>query len=140
MKPDFEFEQHLRRQPAREIPPEWRTRILSAASAERPGSLGFWQRGALRRELAKLLWPHPVAWAGLAAVWMFIIALNFSMREASPMVAKQRVQPSPETLVELKNQQRMFAELLGPAAVPDADRPKVLPPKPRSERMRLLAT
>jgi hypothetical protein len=42
-------------------------------------------------------------------------------------------------MVELKQQQRMFAELVGFREAPDADHPKVFRSKPRSERGEILA-
>jgi hypothetical protein len=132
-----QFAQRLGRQPLKPVPPAWRAEILGAARAGQPPRRS--RLANVRHHLAALLWPHPVAWAGLATVWIFILALNVSTREATPMVAKQFERPSPEMIGELKKQQRMFAELVGSAEVPDADRPKVLPPKPRSERMRLVA-
>ena len=60
-----------------------------------------------------MLWPHPKAWAGLAAVWILIFAVDFSVRDKSPVMAEKAAPPSPEVIVELKQQQRMLAELIG---------------------------
>ena len=60
------------------------------------------------------------------------------MRDASPMMAKKSAPPSPEVMVELRKQQRMFAELVGSREAPDTDRPKIFSPKPRSERAEVL--
>ena len=87
-----------------------------------------------------IFWPHPKAWAGLAAVWIFIFALNFSMRDTPPRITEKSAPPSPEVIVELKKQQRMFAELMGSRETPDADRQKIFSPKPRSERVEILMT
>ena len=136
---DSEFEKKLRRQPVKEIPPAWRADILSAARAEqpirhssfviRPGWLS-----TLNSQLSTFFWPHPRAWAGLAAVWIFILMLNFSMWEKSPVVAEKSSPPSPEVIVELRKQQRLFAELMGANETPEADWPKVFSPQPRSGR------
>ncbi len=64
-------------------------------------------------------------------MWVFIFVLNFAMRGQTPVVGEKSAPPSPEVLVELKKQQRMFAELMGSAQTPDADRRK-FSPKPRS--------
>jgi len=87
-----------------------------------------------------MFWPHPKAWAGLAAVWIFVLAVNFSMRDPSPRVAEKYVPPSPEVLVELRKQQQLFAELVGSIQPPDADRQKNFAPKPRSQRVEILMT
>src|ERR1017187_941802 len=40
-------------------------------------------------QLSTLLWPHPTAWAGLAAVWLVILGVNLTTREASTVVSKR---------------------------------------------------
>ena len=136
---ESEFEKKLRRQPVKEISSAWRAEILAAARAEqpirhpssviRPGWLS-----TLNSQLSTLLWPHPRAWAGLAAVWVFIFTLNFFTQDKSVMVAEKSAPPSPEVIVELRKQQRLFAELMGTHETPEADRPKVFSPQPRSGR------
>ena len=128
------FEQRLSRQPLRPIPHEWRVEVLAAAlSASRPAPRAPFL-ATLGHQLSTLLWPHPQAWAGLAAVWIFIFAVNFSMRDASPRMAEKSAPPSPAVLVELRRQQRLFAELIGPRETRDADRPRIFTPRPRGER------
>lgn len=137
-----EFEQKLQRQPMKTVPPEWRAEILAAARAAQAvqpaatvESRSF--VSTLNRQLAALLWPHPVAWAGLAAIWIFIATLNFSLRDQAPRLADKAIPPSPEVMAELKKQQRMFAELLDTTAMADADRQKFFH-KPRSEWREIL--
>ncbi len=142
MKPD-NFEQKLQRQPLRQIPGEWRGEILAAATGreskvESRGQEGCW-RSTLASRLSTLLWPHPRAWAGLAAIWILILAVNFSMRDPSPVRAEKSSPPSPEVIVELRQQQRMLAELIGPRDTRDADRSKPFVPQPRSERAEMVA-
>jgi hypothetical protein len=138
-------EEKISRQSLKKIPGEWRGEILAAAHNSQtsrhtsPITRHSWL-STLNHQLSTLLWPHPKAWAGLAAVWIFIFALNFSMRDTSPRIAKQSVPPSPEVIVELKKQQRMFAELIGSRETPDADRQKIFRPKPRSERVGIWVT
>jgi hypothetical protein len=140
-----QFEARLRRQPLKEIPTEWGAEILATARAARdtchasPVTHHNWL-ATFNRQLSTIFWPHPKAWAGLATVWVFIFVLNFSMRDKSPVVAEKSAPPSPEVLVELKKQQLMFAELVGPRETPDADRQKIFLPRPRSERVKILAT
>ena len=137
MNPD-DFESRLQRQPLRRVPHEWRSEILAAAlSPSRPApSASFLETCNLK--LATLLWPHPKAWAGLAAVWIFIFAVNFSMRDSSPRLAEKSAPPSPEVIVELRQQQRLFAELIGPREERDAGRSKTYKSHPRTESVAVL--
>src|SRR5208283_1342027 len=93
----------------------------------------------LNHQLSTVLWPHPKAWAGLAAVWILIFAVDFSTRDRTPVMAEKAAPPSPEVIVELKQQQRMLAELIGPRDEHDADRSKSFVPQPRSERAEIVA-
>ncbi len=153
---DSEFEQRLRRQPLKPLPGEWRADILAAVAAEVNRRQEVSRECDVSREftfaatphswlstlnhlLSTLLWPHPKAWAGLAAVWLVILALNFSMRDTGPVVAKKFTPPSPAVMAELRQQQRLLTELIGSAEMGVADRQRVLFPKPRSERAEMLA-
>ena len=76
-----------------------------------------------------------VAWAGLAAAWLVIITLNVASRDtAAPTVAapQQMVRNSKDTMRELRDQKRLFAELVGSLKDMDAEVPRFLP-RPRSE-------
>jgi hypothetical protein len=133
-----DFEQKLQRQPLRQVPGEWREEILAAATGrgsrvENREQEGCWPSTLVSR-LSSLLWPHPKAWAGLAAVWILILAVDFSARDKTPVMAEKTAPPSPEVIVELRRQQRLLAELIGPRDTRDADRSKPLVPQPRSER------
>ena len=133
-----QFERRLNRQPLREIPGEWRAEILAAAErASHPEPRASFL-STLNQQLSNVLWPNPKAWAGLAAVWFLILAMNFSVRDASPGLVAKSAPPSPEAMVELKNQQRMFAELVGENKAPAADRRKIFSPRPRSERVTIV--
>jgi hypothetical protein len=144
MKPD-NFEQHLQRQPLRQIPGEWREEILtaaeSAAATRHPSPITrpSWL-STLNSQLSTILWPHPKAWAGLAAVWILILAVDFSTRDQSPVAAVKSTPPSPEVIVELRQQQRLLAELIGSRDERDANRSKSFVPLPRSERAEFMTT
>jgi len=136
MKPD-EFEKRLQRQPLRQVPTAWREEVLTAAGralpvgrrAPRPVQLT-----SLVSRLSAALWPHPAAWAGLVAVWVFIFAVDFSIRDRMPGVVVKTAPPEPEVIAELRQQRRLLAELIGPRDARDAGRSKPLAPQPRSER------
>jgi len=142
MKPD-DFEQRLRRQTLRQVPTGWREEILAAAigrasSVERRAQERS-ESPTLVARLSSLLWPHPAAWAGLAAVWMLILAMHFSVREPAPAVAEKSAPPSPAVMVELRQQRRLLAELIGPRDASAADRSKSFVPQPRTEREEFMA-
>ena len=146
MNDEMPFERRLSRQPLRPVPADWRSEILAAARAAqaplhaaRSPQQQSWP-SAIRHPLSALLWPHPRAWAGLAAVWLLIIAVNVSQRDPAPKLAKTAAPESPEVIVELKKQQRLFAELVGPRETRDADRPRNFKPKPRGECEQILMT
>ena len=124
-----EFEQELRRQPMRPIPAEWRGQVLdSVPDPESPGSGRAW--GFSWREL---LWPSPHAWAGLAAAWAVILALNSASGD-STIIRAQRArpaQPSPQFLMSLQEQWQLRAELMD---IPVAEAaPRTERARPRSE-------
>ena len=139
-----QFEQRLSRQPLKSIPAGWRAEILTAACAvpvarHVPPVTRRSLLSTINHQLSTLLWPHPQAWAGLAAVWIFIIALNFSMRDPAPRLTEKSALPSPEVIVELRQQQLLLAELMGPREARDADRPRIFTPRPRGERVETFA-
>lgn len=82
----------------------------------------------------ELILPCPRAWAGLAAVWLVIFAINLSLRDKSETVAQKTPPPSPELIMALRQQERLLAELIGPRETPAAERPDPFLPRPRSER------
>jgi len=145
-----DFEHKLQRQPLRQVPAGWREEILAAAEVNRRNrpvreftfaAATFRRlRSTLNAQLSAILWPHPKAWAGLAAVWVVILAADFSVRDKSPVMAEKSAPPSPEVMVELKQQQRMLVELIGLRDTRAADRAKPLVPQPRSERAEILMT
>jgi hypothetical protein len=140
MKPD-DFEQKLQRQPLRQIPGEWREEILAAAEVHLPDAPKRSEGGStFIAQLSTILWPHPKAWAGLAAVWILIFTVDFSVRDKAPVMAEKTAPPSAEVLVELRQQQRLLAELIGPRDTSDADRSKSFVPQPRSELAEILMT
>jgi len=135
---EAKFEEHLRRQPPREVPAAWRTEILSTARAaacrpfalaSRPGLFS-----TLNQKLSTLFWPHRQAWAGLAAVWVVILTLQLTSRDSTEIVAQNTPAPSPEMLIVLRQQKLLLAELVERPEPRAAERPKALPLRPRSDR------
>lgn len=141
-----QFENRLRRQPMKPLPAEWRAEILSACSgvaAERGESAAPARASSLNSAawtwLKSIFWPHPVAWAGLAAIWIGILTVNFSTRDHAPVIAEMASPPSPEMMAELKKQRRLLAELTGATAMAEPGR-REFAPRPRSECAEIYVT
>lgn len=86
--------------------------------------------GVLNKLWQELILPSRRIWAGLAAVWIALVAINLAQRESIPpgRVVSAPVQMSAREQLRLMNE--LFADRL-PAA--DADRPRSFTPKPRTE-------
>ena len=121
MKPD-EFEPQLRRQPLRPIPAEWRDQILAAARAAVPRSSALdARRPSWWREL---LWPSPLAWAGAAAVWAVILALDAAaFSDTEPSMAARFAPPPAVIRMAIAERRRLMASLFDAAAEPAAPPP-----------------
>lgn len=131
MKPD-EFEQQLRNQPLRPVPPEWRAEIIDTArrASRRQAAAPVRQSAPWWREW---LWPSPQAWAGLAAVWLFLLGLHFTGPADSASSTVQTQSPTPEIRMALAAQRLEMTRLLdGPVESTPPSKPAV--PGPRSER------
>jgi hypothetical protein len=148
MNPE-DFEKHLQRQPLRPVPAAWREEILSAArQASAPQPTPHPARrfrpsvlSTLNSQLSTFLWPHPAAWAGLAAIWLVTGGLSLATREAAPQLARRASPLSAEVFIAFHEQEQLLAELLGPREAPEVERPKPVRPRPRSDgrRARLMA-
>jgi len=147
MNPD-DFETRLQRQPLRQIPGKWRDDILSATRQASPAEHAprtthhFLPSrsllSTLHHQLSTLLWPHPAAWAGLAAVWLVILGINLTTRDAATVAARHAAPVAPQVFMAFQEQERLLSELIGPSDTPVADRPKPGPARPRSEGRREL--
>lgn len=133
-----QFERRLSRQPHREIPAAWREEILTAAKPTyRPSPITShptWL-STLIHQLSTLLRPQRAAWCGLAAAWVVILALNFSVRDNSTSVQARNIKPlSPEAIVAWREQRRELAGLTETSQPREVEAPKNRPPQPRSNR------
>ena len=90
----------------------------SQLSTFNPQPASLWER---------LFGPNPLAWAGLAAVWVLLLAVNRSGSEAATSSASRASQPSEAAVAEIvRENRRQMAELL------NLDEPQAAP-TPRSE-------
>ena len=141
-----DFEQQLRRQPMRVVPPAWRQEVLNAAQAGSPDIQFVTKSQVTHRSDGEhaqgstwwraLLWPCPQAWAGVAAVWVVILGLHWlAGSQAGSSVQVTTAALSPERRAMLAEQQRLYVELLAPAEpLASAPHPKQPMNRPRSER------
>jgi hypothetical protein len=127
------FENQLRGQLLRPPPANWRKDILTAAATQAghaspasPQPASSWWR--------TLLWPAPHAWAGLAAMWVLIIGLQFSSDEKPAVPQKAQASPPRQVEYAMREKQRVFAELMSQMDTDVAvEPPKKFVPRPRSE-------
>src|ERR1043166_8975407 len=109
-----DFEKKLQRRPLRQVPPAWRADILCAAR-----NAAAVQRGtrntehATRSFLSTLHWPSPRAWAGLAALWLLMLAVNLLTSHEPATVANRIPPPSPQVLLAIQAQERLLYQSLG---------------------------
>jgi hypothetical protein len=78
--------------------------------------------------------PRPVL-GGLAVAWLIILALNVASRDTTALsgpAPQQMAKTSKDTLQALREQKRLFAELVGTLMDPEADAPRLVP-RPRGE-------
>jgi|SRR5947209_10995455 len=126
MNPD-DFEKRMEQQPFQAMPPEWREKILKNA-----------KRSILERKpqvwWRSLLWPCPQAWAGLAAVWFVIFALNM-IGDSGPRPAFElsATPLSPEFVAVMAEQRKLLAELLPPPDPPPVGHRQEPADRPRSK-------
>ena len=91
------------------------------------GSNVFW---------SDLILPSRRTWAGLAAVWLLIVAVNVTERDHS---SAGKFASAP-TMMSLREQQRWMNELFADRTVAtDAEPPKTFSPKPRTETVKVVA-
>ena len=90
--------------------------MASDGDYKSPARASLWQR---------LFGPNPLAWAGLAAVWLVLLAVNRD--PSAPKTTDRASQPSEATVAEIvRENRRQMAELL------NLDEPKAAP-TPRNE-------
>jgi hypothetical protein len=89
---------------------------------------------AIRLRWRELLWPCPQVWAGLAAVWLVILTVNLTTRDPQARTIARAAPPSPEVRELLRQQERLYAELLGATPTRVATQTKAPALSPRSQR------
>jgi hypothetical protein len=86
----------------------------------------------------ELIWPSRRAWAGLAALWLVLLAVNARLSDHPVQMAGARSPSAADIMLSWEEQTRLLAELTQPAIVHSAPvNPPAAPanpPRPRSAR------
>jgi hypothetical protein len=103
------------------------------AAASRRASLASWFLRGSTTFWRELILPSRRLWAGLAAIWILLFIINISQRDPASSVTGQPVR-SPAVMMSWQDQQRWMNELLADRSTPvEADRPRIVAPKPRTQ-------
>ena len=105
----------------------WTRSIQTDEAPERP-SLAF-----MISRWNEWLWPSPVAWGALAAVWVCLLSIQWAISGQRATGHESAKSPSSRTTLTLAQRQRDLSSLLESLALPSApSRPEL--PRPRSQR------
>src|SRR5260221_7112189 len=66
----------------------------------------------LKKVWLELIWPSRRAWAGMAALWLAVLAANLEMKATSLAVPATRSAAGRELVRAFEEQRRLLAELL----------------------------
>jgi hypothetical protein len=105
---------------------------------EQPGQNKFiaWFSSCSKNLYRELVFPSRRLWAGLAATWLLLLLVNFSLRDRSNAATKPA---PPEMTMTLRDQQIFLNELFADRSLPmDVERPRIYSPKPRTQTTELL--
>ena len=97
----------------------------------------LWIGAVVRKVWLELIWPSRRAWAGMAALWLAVLAANLEMKAAFPAAPAVPSAPARELVRAFEEQRRLLAELLPPVK-PSPAAPARSSPRPRSERPAIL--
>ncbi len=81
----------------------------------------------------ELIWPSRRIWAGIAAAWVLIVAVNLRDVRSDALARLDYTPISPAMLMALREPERWFNDFAEPQKAPEADRKKKSAPAPRSE-------
>jgi hypothetical protein len=79
--------------------------------------------------------PFRYVWAGMAALWLVMMSMNFGLSRTEPATTNAQSAPAPAMLQAFEEQRRVLAELVTFAPDPVAP-PQQNDSRPRSARQR----
>jgi hypothetical protein len=125
------FQQWARTQPPVEAGAAFRVRWMRAIqTADSPTRTSL---AALISRWSEWLWPSPVAWGALAAVWVCLLSIQWAMAAQHATGNELPRRSSRGTAVTFAQRQRELSSLLESLAPPPTP-PTPDPPRPRSQR------
>ena len=127
------FERHRQAEPRLDEVRRQALAKLTTASREK-GLRQSRSEGLLKKIWLELIWPSRRAWAGMAALWLALLAANFGMKATATSSPAVRSARSGELVQALEEQRRLLAELL-PATKPQPAEPPRPGSRPRSQRV-----
>ena len=127
------FERHRQAEPRLDEVRRQALAKLKAASSEE-GLRQSRSEGLLKKIWLELIWPSRRAWAGMAALWLALLAANFGMKATATFSTAGRSAHRGELVQALEEQRRLLAELL-PATTPQPAEPPRPGSRPRSQRV-----
>jgi hypothetical protein len=118
-----------------------RHKTVDRLSLAPTGGEGRGERAAFR--FLQSLWhelflPSRRIWAGLATVWILILAANISLRDHTPTAMAKST--APEMVPSLQQQEQLLTELTGPDEPAIAIPQKNYVPRPSSQRFSEMLT
>jgi len=118
--------------PSQSLQARW-TKDFQAATIPLPPRR-FLSLAALLDWCHDMIWPCRRIWAGFAAAWVGILAINLSTRDPARFLASKSSRPSPEMVRAFLEGEGFLADLAKPGESLAPEPPKPVLPKPRSER------
>jgi hypothetical protein len=96
-------------------------------------NLAAWCLVGLDKIWSELILPSRRIWAGLAAVWVLLLAVNLSQRDHSEVTMAETSTPA-QMAASFQQQQELLAQLIGPNEPAVAEPQKKYVPRPSSWR------
>lgn len=115
-----------------------RNLVIAKELGDQEAGMPSWNAPALLLWIPNKFWrelvlPSRRIWTGLAAVWLLLAIINISQRDSLSSVTGKPVH-SPAVMMSWQDQQRLMNELIADRVTsPEADRPRNVTPRPRTE-------